>query len=157
MDFHGHYFGFIDKSWIKDKLICSLCYPIDLPDPTEEEIKVNGKGTFVNCTTVAINHLKNKHGITKLDYYSNKNKTSQSLNLDTLNTEFDTPKLQSKQSFLTQHTVKPLTEFDQGWLNVSYVLNVVCRDLHAQSQIEGEGMRQFLDDLNSAYIAPSHT
>ena len=57
------------------------------------------------------------------------------MSLDLLNVDIDT---QSKQSSLTQHTVKPLTEFEQGWLNV---LNVVIRDLHVQSQIEGEGMR----------------
>ena len=61
------------------------------------------------------------------------------------------------QTTLTKHTIKPLTEIEQGWLNVSYVLNVVCRDLRPQSQIEGEGMRPFFDDLNSFCVATSHT
>ena len=152
--FLGHYFGLLPEKWAKDRLVCNLCFPIDLPDPTEESM--NGKCFLVNCTTVAINHLRSKHGISKLDYYSNRNSKSQSISFDKLDVGFDTPK-QSKQSYLTQHTVKPLTEFEQGWLNVSYVLNVVCRDLHAQSQIEGEGMRQFIDDLNLAYVCPSHT
>ena len=59
--------------------------------------------------------------------------------------DIDNTALVTRQTMIVNHAVKPLTEPEQCWLNVSSVLNVVCRDLHAQSQIEGEGMRQFLD------------
>ena len=37
--FEGRYFGLIHEKWAKNKIICSLCYPIDSPDPTEQTVK----------------------------------------------------------------------------------------------------------------------
>ena len=66
--FEGHYFGLIRGKWADNKSICNLCHPINSPDPTEDTVKRNLKGVIVNCTTVAINHLKLQHNLIKDDF-----------------------------------------------------------------------------------------
>ena len=138
----------------------NLCHPIELPDPTPDKFNQSDyKGLIINSTTVAINHLRIKHSISKEVFLSKYKSTippqvgSEELQVGSLTL----PLSVTTQTTLTKHTIKPLIEIEQGWLNVSYVLNVVCRDLRPQSQIEGEGIRQFIDDLNSSYVATSHT
>ena len=146
----------IRGKWADNKYICNLCHPIDSPDPTEDTVKRNLKGVIVNCTTVAINHLKSQHNLTKDDFLLKIRGLANQISRFE-EEDFDNTALVTRQSMIVNHTIKPLTVFERCWLNVSYLPNVVCPDFHAQSQIEGEGMRQFLDNLNSSYAAPSHT
>ena len=104
---------------------------------------------IVNCTTVAINHLKSSDNLTKDDFLLKIRQPATRISRFK-ERDIGNSALVTRQTMIVNHAVKPLTEFEQCWLNVSYVLNVICRDLHAQSQIEGEGMRQFLDGLNSS-------
>ena len=72
--FQGHYFGLIHENWAENKIICNLCHPIELPDPTPDKFNQSGyKGLIDNSTTVAINHLRIKHTISKMFSFLNTN------------------------------------------------------------------------------------
>eukprot|EP00732_Lithocolla_globosa_P001564 Lithocolla_globosa_v1_NODE_800_length_3257_cov_25.478763.p1 type:complete len:889 gc:universal NODE_800_length_3257_cov_25.478763:2864-198(-) len=175
------YFGLLDEVSQNGRdqvyVACSECHPLNQSDPLKE----SGKKGLVSwnskvCTPMST-HLTGVHAITKETYlesrrkrdlesiqrrsenqgdeHSNSTSTASTNQAQKAKTQ---PKLNIHFPTVQNHAKnKPLTELEQGWLNVSYVLGVVIQDLQPFVTLERPGNKQWVYDLNPSYIPCSDT